>query len=113
MTVGGGATNIAAGLKLAKKAFANQAFLESKCEILLLSDGYNNVGGDPTIVANQLKGDDVLIRCVGIGGSPCQVDEATLKSIASKDGFGQPLYRFIEDRDGLVQHFRDVGGLTR
>jgi len=52
-----------------------------------------------------LKDAGVVIETVGIGGSPADVDEDLLKAMASLDPHGQPRYRFIGDRQALLQEF--------
>ena len=82
-------------------------------QVVLLTDGHQNVGTDPLGVAPQLKS-LATVAIVGIGGSPSDVDEELLRQIASTDRYGRPRYRWIGDRDALVAHYEQLaGGLAR
>jgi len=105
----GGSTNVTAGLEAVAKLLRNRR----SSEVVLLSDGFHNWGGDPLTTAASLKQCGCTIHTVGIGGDPRAVDEELLKRIASTDADGRPLYRFIGDKDGLVRHFAALGGLTK
>jgi Ca-activated chloride channel homolog len=117
-----GGTDIGAGLLAAEQCFIQgQAILPSyphyvlvRRQVVLLSDGCNQsqVSTDPRWVADRLKAAGCEIHTVGIG-APQNVDEALLRAIASRDDDGNSLYRFIDDRGGLMRHFGDIGGLTR
>lgn len=129
-------TNIAAGLKQASNALSQfcpvpegkgdslrEFFLGSgqagqgtsqdlpgkiQGHVVLLTDGDHNCPGFPRDWANRLKGSGVIIDCIGIGGSPSDVNERLLRDIASIDESGQPRYRFIADRDSLLLKFREM-----
>ena len=133
-----GGTNITAALEVASAAFNGHNprhhygpsdgpfswlwslfFAESKItgpqfpqstvrRILLLTDGEHTTGRSPVAVAQRLKADGVEINCIGIGGTPGDVDEAQLKSIASCDPQGNPLYWFIGDRAKLIKKFESL-----
>ena len=104
-----GSTNIRGGLKRAHEILGRS---QSKGHVLLLSDGHNT-GRCPKSVAKALK-KVAVVECVGIGGSPQDVDEALLKEIASGHPDGSKRYRWIGDKERLVQHFREVAGrITR
>ena len=103
-----GSTNIRAGLEQA------QHVLRARCtasQIVLLSDG-QNTGADPRPVADALKR-FAIIDCIGIGGSPQDVDEELMKQIASEHPDGAKRYRWIGDKERLVQHFQQLAGRIR
>ncbi|VGO23205.1 VWA domain-containing protein [Pontiella sulfatireligans] len=133
----GGYTNIAAGLKCAAEALSHHCpvpdrkggaikefFLgldrgtapsdasELKCgiqgHVILLTDGDHNCPGFPRDWGKRLKDAGVVIDCIGIGGSPSQVNECLLRDIASVDESGRPRYRFIDDRDALLMEFHEM-----
>jgi Mg-chelatase subunit ChlD len=106
-------TNVAAGLVTAEHLFNQAQGRANRREIVLLSDGWNQIGEDPRVAADRLKKAGCEIDTVGIGVSPEMVDEELLRAIASLDANGKPRYRFIGDRDGLIRHFSEIGGLTR
>lgn len=82
--------------------------------IILLTDGYHNEGRKPLPIATRLKKAGVLIDCIGIGGTPSDVDSKLLRKIASRDDDGKPRYRFIKDRAELLEHFRQLAtSITR
>jgi Ca-activated chloride channel homolog len=108
-----GDTNIGAGLAVAEHYFNMYRGPSVKREVVLLTDGRNNKGSDPEVAAARLKQMGCEIRTIGIGGSPDAVDELLLRSISTADPFGKPHYRFITNRDGLLRHFAQIGGLTR
>lgn len=125
-----GATNISAALDTAKdllRAGGSGSWLSRLLggtanapqrgftnRIVLLTDGHHNVGGDPVPVARFLKSTGVCIDCVGIGGDPSDVDEALLKSVASKRPDGTPRYAFIGDKSSLIEKFEQLAGrITR
>ncbi len=76
----------------------------SKRSILLVTDGE---GGDPREIAKWLKRNDVRLECIGVGGSPKNINEKLLKEIASVENW-RVLYRFIGDKQVLVQHFGEL-----
>jgi|GEM_PF-1240088 len=79
--------------------------------IVFLSDGEHNGEGSPRQWAQKLKDAGVQIDCVGIGGSPAEVDEILLKAMASTGPDGKPRYRFIGDTASLVSDFRRMASL--
>jgi len=98
-----GGTDIGAALQAAALIFKAAAPADTH-RLILLSDGH---GGRPYREADQLKRQGVVIDTIGIGGSPVEVDETCLKTIASLSE-NQPRYRFITDKDDLVNHFRTI-----
>ncbi len=106
-------TNIASGLSDAIQALQG---VSGACQVVLLTDGHNNTGPCPKRVGSRLRRIATL-ECVGIGGSPGDVDEDLLRSIASENPDGSKRYRWIgqqEGREGLVRHFEKIaGGLAR
>ena len=80
--------------------------------IIVLSDGGHNTRPTPRAIARRMKSAGVRIDCVGIGARD-SVDEKLLQAIASKKD-GKPQYRFIEDREELVEHYFQLAGhITR
>lgn len=98
-----GDTNISAGLNAAFREFA-------KCReainprIILLTDGHANEGPNPVETARELKAHGVQMDIIGIGGSPEDVDEVSLKSMASIIN-DELRYWFIEDSQKLLKKF--------
>lgn len=83
--------------------------------IVLLSDGHHNGSRNPRRIAKSLKRYGVIIDCVGIGGTPSDVDEPLLKAVASTDPkSGGPRYAFIGDKNQLIERFQHLAGrITR
>ncbi len=81
--------------------------------IIMLTDGEHNGDGDPVAVASRLKDMGVIIECVGIAGSPREVDEAMLKRIASRDEAGKPRYCFIDDTTSLIRKYKSMANQIR
>lgn len=122
----GGCTNITAGLEASQRSLEltrRRAFLErllfdpvvdtrDRCNrILLLTDGGHNDNRSPRSLASKLKNAGVCIDCIGIGGSPADVDEELLKDISStqRDGV-TPRYAFIGDKSELITKFEQLAG---
>jgi Mg-chelatase subunit ChlD len=104
------ATNIASGLEMALEVLAPTG---RPGQVVLLSDGHNNTGPNPRPVAEALRR-FALVETVGIGGSPSAVDEPLLKEIASYYPNGKKRYRWIGDKNDLIQHFDALaGGISR
>lgn len=103
-----GGTNITAGIAIAVDLLKN-----GPGQVIALTDGHHNEGPGPANIAHDLKQLAVL-ECVGIGGSPSDVDETLLKEIASPYPDGTKRYRWIGDKEQLVRHFHNLaGGITR
>ncbi len=81
--------------------------------IILLTDGHNTGGTPPVRIAEQLKDSGIAIDCIGIGGSPGDVDEKELKAIASLDDNGKPRYWFIGQPAELIQTFKSLATSIR
>lgn len=106
----GGCTNITAGLEQALSLLTQSP---GEKQVILLTDGHHNHGASPIEAAAAIRRLATL-ECVGIGGSPEEVDEELLRSIASSRPDGSKRYRWIGDPEGLVQHFEDLAnGITR
>ncbi len=74
--------------------------------VVFLSDGHTcGPKKEARSSARTLKDAGVVIETIGVGGDPADVDEALLKEMASLDPSGQPMYRFIGDRQALLQEF--------
>ncbi len=76
--------------------------------IIMLTDGEHNQGGSPITVASRLKNAGVIIDCIGIGGSPKDVDEKLLKEIASRNPDGSIRYCFIGDQQQLLRKYENL-----
>jgi len=76
--------------------------------IILLTDGKHNDFSNPEKVADRLKNEGVIIDCIGIGGTPKDVDEKLLKKIASRDPDGSIRYCFIGDQQKLLRKYRTL-----
>ena len=81
--------------------------------IIMLSDGEHNGGGSPETVASNLKNAGVIIDCIGIGGSPEDVDEKLLKKIASRNPDGSVRYCFIGDQQKLLRKYKTLASHIR
>ena len=112
-------TDFANALELASQVFAAQPnsaqprsnFLRRQQpkhnrRIIFLSNGHHNGRGTPLSAVSMLKSSGIVIECLGIGGTPQDVDERLMKLIASTGPNGKPMYRFINDRKALLQEFR-------
>ena len=64
----GNATNLAAGLSLARRQIKETAGVR-RPRILLLTDGHPTMGDNPLEVATMIKEDGIQIDIIGIGGS--------------------------------------------
>ena len=71
--------------------------------IIMLTDGEHNHPSCPLGIGSRLKQRGVVIDCIGIGGSPKDVDENLLKRIASANPDGSKRYCFIGDKRQLIQ----------
>ncbi len=82
-----------------------------KLHAALISDGAHTEKSDPILAAEKLREIGVVLECIGIGGSPKDVDEECLKAMASTGPDGKPRYRFIGDTHALIQDFRRMAVL--
>ena len=127
-----GATNFTAALNLAEKClfgkssqisggfFSNMlaglftATDDYNCDykslkrIIMLTDGEHNHKSSPVPVAKRLKKAGVIIDCIGIGGTPRDVDEELLKNIASKNPDGSARYCFIGSKQQLISKYKTL-----
>ncbi len=76
--------------------------------IIMLTDGEHNGSVSPLAIASSLKNAGVIIDCIGIGGSPTDVDEKLLKQIASKNPDGSIRYCFIGDQQQLLRKYQSL-----
>ncbi len=76
--------------------------------IILLTDGEHNGFSNPEKVADRLKKAGVIIDCIGIGGTPKDVDEKLLKKIASRDRNGSIRYCFIGNKQSLLRKYETL-----
>ncbi len=107
----GAATNLTRGLKVACGLL--DAMTAATGQVVLLTDGHSTSFNRPDEFANQIR-QAATFETVGIGGSPKCVDGGLLKRISSKHPDGSPRYRWIGDREQLVEHFQELAGrITR
>ena len=76
--------------------------------VTLFSDGWDTTNSNPTQVAERLKRSGVFIETVGYGAKRTDVDEATLRAIASTHR-EVVQYRFFSDPAQLVTHLTKTG----
>jgi Mg-chelatase subunit ChlD len=100
-----GSTNITDALQVTLKILKTAG----NGQVILLTDGQHNTGESPHRVADRLK-NHAVINCIGIGGTRTCVDEKLLKYIASYRPDGTKRYRWIGDKQGLVEHFQNLAG---
>jgi len=86
----------------------NTSYTSAVKRIILLTDGDHNQGGNPTRIADRLKNSGVVIDCIGIGGSPRDVNETLLRQIASRKPDGSIRYWFIGDQEKLVRTYESL-----
>ena len=72
-------------------------------QVILATDGLNNHGRPPLEAAGELKDDGIWIDVIGIG-TPAELDETSLRAIASVRPDGTPSYCFIGDASELSRH---------
>jgi len=75
--------------------------------IVLLTDGHSTEG-DPLTTAAKIKTDGIQLDIIGIGGSPSEVDEKSLRQMASVVD-GEIRYWFIRSVGDLVRRFEFLG----
>ncbi|HEY0583318.1 MAG TPA: VWA domain-containing protein [Chloroflexota bacterium] len=116
----GGGTAIGDGLNLALDQLAQRpadaSGVRGPAEVVLLSDGENNLGQPPAAAAARAAQDGVQVNTIGIGTRGQQtslnrqtrvgLDETTLKSIASTTG-GE--YFYAADAAQLEQVYAHLG----
>lgn len=76
--------------------------------VILLTDGNYNYDGSPLRIAHRLKDAGVVIDCIGIGGSPEDVEDEKLKGIASRNTDGSARYCFIADQQNLIRKYEEL-----
>lgn len=104
-------TDLHAGLSKALRLL-QQASNPTK-QVITLSDGHANPGRGGERVAARIRALAVH-ETIGIGGTPADVDERLLKTLASDAPNGGKRYRFIGDREQLIQQFQTLAGrITR
>lgn len=86
----------------------SSATTETANRIILLTDGHHWDSPSPLRVAHRLKSAGVIVDCIGIGGSPADVDESRLKKIASCNPDGSIRYCFIGDQQDLIRKYESL-----
>ena len=78
--------------------------------LVLLSDGGDAFPDSAIGVAHQLKVVGIWIETLGFGNSPGEVDEETLKAIASRRPDGTAAYRFVKANQAevLIKEFKTL-----
>ncbi len=102
-----GGTDINKGLVMAESMF-DWSRNDVVRRIVLLTDGD---GGDPLLIAMNLKSRGLVLGAIGIGDSPRNVNEKLLRRVASVIE-GENRYRFIKDSDDLVNHYTQLANKT-
>ena len=74
----------------------------------MLTDGEHLGDENPVTIAARLKKAGVIIDCIGIGGSPKDVDEKLLKQIASRNPDRSIRYCFIGDQQELIRKYQSL-----
>lgn len=103
----GCATNMSAGLACAADIIKANPNCRSP-RIVLLTDGHASSDVDPVVTAGKIKEQGVQLDIIGIGGSPGDVDEATLRRMASVVK-GETQYWFIKSVGDLIRRFEFLG----
>ena len=83
------------------------------CKIIMLTDGEHNGRDNPIQLAEELKTAGVIIDCIGVGGTPADVDETILKQIASQNPDGTIRYCFIGDQETLIKQYKTLADHLR
>ena len=134
-TAASGGTNFTAALELAEicffgkpatkkdnflSRFLAEIFVESDYKprnrreignlkrIIMLTDGEHNYDVSPLRIASRLKNAGVMIDCIGIGGSPEDIDESLLRQIASRNTDGSVRYCFIGGQRQLLRKYQSL-----
>ena len=94
------------GLQLAIQELDTNGRKGSNKVIILLTDGWWNMGPDPMDVAGEAAGKGYKIYTIGYGGA----DEETLKAIAEKTG-GK--YYFAANRSDLEQIYSQIANVIK
>jgi hypothetical protein len=76
--------------------------------IIVLTDGDYNKGGSPRNVARRLKDAGVVIDCIGIGGSPGDVEVEKIREVVSCHPDGSMRYCWIGDQQKLIKKFQSL-----
>jgi uncharacterized protein YegL len=101
-----GSTNITSGLEVALDLAEGSDGLK---QVVLITDGEHNSGPSPRGISSRLR-QVAVVECIGIGGTPQDVDEELLRYIASAYPDGSKRYRWIGDKQRLVEHFHNLAG---
>ena len=105
----GGRTNMVEGFKRAVEVMDRFGAIAN--EIIFLTDGLNT-GRDPMPIVRALKKQAVVLRTIGIGKSPFDVDDDLLRRMAS-DVDGERQYFFITDFEKLFKKFEEIASHPR
>jgi len=76
--------------------------------LIMLTDGHHWDGPSPLRAAGRLKEAGVIIDCIGIGGSPEDVDQKILRKIASCNPDGSVRYCFIGEQQDLIRKYENL-----
>jgi len=108
ITVAGG-TNVADGLTVAYEALKPDRRVDAVPVIIVLSDGQSDVNSI-THASATAKADGVVVVAVGLGAD---VDENAMKSMASLNIDGNPLYYYAPDPSQLKDVYASIAKAIR
>ncbi len=95
-------TDTAQGLRLACSILPGMSHVGRR-RIILLTDGFSNLGEDPEEAASQIKSRGIEICIIGIG-APKEINEGQLRRMASVVN-GELQYWFIGSAPDLIKKF--------
>ena len=101
-----GRTSLSSALNTAVEIFKNQGTPESSKVLIMLTDGADNIGGNPVVEAQKLKENSVTVYPVLIG-TKTHYDEKILTEIANLTGGS---FYSAPDKDELINLYSELAG---
>ena len=101
-----GRTSLSSALNAAVEIFKNQGTPESSKVLIMLTDGADNIGGNPVVEAQKLKENSVTVYPVLIG-TKTHYDEKILTEIANLTGGS---FYSAPDKDELINLYSELAG---
>ncbi len=101
-----GRTSLSSALITALGIFMDQGMPENSKTLILLTDGVDNMGGNPVAEAQKLKENGITVYPVLIG-TKIHYDEKTLTEIANLTGGS---FYSAPDRDELINLYSELAG---